>query len=178
MTLSGKVFFDFGKIVGLHGLQGDLKVKPFTPGSDAMVHAQTVSLCDRTGAVKSYTPKRTTVHKGNILLRLAGVESAELAAEFVGLTVQMFFDDLPFLPDDEHYLHEIQGFAVTDRRRGDIGVLEDMFTTAAHDVYEVHGSFGEVLIPVVDTFVLEVDLAGKRILVDLPEGLIPESDEN
>ena len=53
-----------------------------------------------------------------------------------------------------------------------------MFTTAAHDVYEVHGSFGEVLIPVVDAFVLEVDHAGKRIQVDLPEGLIPESDEN
>lgn len=178
MTLSEKEFYDFGKIIGLHGLQGDLKVKPFTLGSDAMVHAQTVNLCDRTGAVTSYSPKRTAVHKGNILLRLVGVESVEQAEEFVGLTVQMLLAELPELPADEYYLHEIQGFVVIDRHRGNIGVLDDIFTTAAHDVYEVHGSFGEVLIPVVGTFVIDVDLEEKRIQVDLPEGLVPEFDEN
>ena len=178
MNLSGKDLFDFGKVVGLHGLQGDLKVKPFTPGSDDMVHAQTAYLRDRTGVVTSYTPKRVAAHKGNILLRLDGVESVELAGELVGLTVQMRLEELPKLPDGAHYLHELQGFTVIDRHRGDIGILEELFTTAAHDIYEVHGSFGEVLIPVVDAFILEVDLEGKRIQVDLPEGLIPESDEN
>ena len=178
MTLSEHVFFDFGKVVGLHGVQGELKVMPFTPGSDALVSAQVVFLGDRTGVVTSYAPQRTVVHKGNVLLRLVGVESVEQAETLVGSIVRMRLNELPVLPDGEYYLHEIQGCAVVDRRCGDIGVLEDMFTTAAHNIYEVHGSFGEVLIPAVSAFILEVDLEGKRIQVDLPEGLIPESDEN
>ena len=178
MTLSEKEFFDFGKIVGLHGVQGDLKVKPFTPGSDVLLHTQVAYLSDRVGVVTSYPLKRAAVHKGNILLRLAGVESVDLAERLVGSIVSMSLDELPVLPDGKHYLHEIQGFAVIDRRCGDIGVLEDLFTTAAHDIYEVHGSFGEVLVPVVDAFILEIDLEGKQIQVDLPEGLIPESDED
>jgi 16S rRNA processing protein RimM len=42
----------------------------------------------------------------------------------------------------------------------------------------VQGPFGEVLIPAVDVFITDVDMAGKRMTVDLPEGLVPESDED
>lgn len=178
MTLSDKDFFDFGKIVGVHGLQGDLKVAPLTPGSNAIEKAQTIRLCDRTGIVATYVPKRVSPHKGGILLRLVEIESVESAEELVGSKVQMRLDELPELPDGEYYLHEIQGFTVIDRRCGDIGSLDDMFTTAAHGIYEVNGPFGEVLIPVVDAFILEVDIKAKRIQVDLPDGLIPEADEN
>ena len=178
MTLTEHGFFDFGKVVGLHGVQGELKVMPFTPGSDALVHAQAAFLSDRTGVVTRYSPHRVAVHKGNILLRLVGVESVEQAEKLVGSVVRMRLSELPALPAGDYYLHEIQGCAVVDRRCGDIGVLEDMFTTAAHNIYEVHGAFGEVLIPAVSAFILEVDLEEKRIQVDLPEGLIPESDEN
>jgi 16S rRNA processing protein RimM len=60
---------------------------------------------------------------------------------------------------------------------GELGTLDDLFTTAAHDIYVVNGRFGEVLIPAVDEFVVEVDLPGRRMSVDLPEGLVRESDE-
>ncbi len=49
-----------------------------------------------------------------------------------------------------------------------------MFTTAAHDVYVVKGGYGEVLIPAVGQFIEEINLEERRMLVDLPDGLIPQ----
>jgi 16S rRNA processing protein RimM len=52
-----------------------------------------------------------------------------------------------------------------------------MFSTAAHDIYVIRGRYGEVLIPAVEEFIVEIDRDGRRMLVDLPEGLVPEKDE-
>jgi 16S rRNA processing protein RimM len=57
-----------------------------------------------------------------------------------------------------------------------LGNLEDLITTAANDIYVVRGRFGEILIPAVDEFVKEIDTSGNRMMVDLPEGLIPEQE--
>jgi 16S rRNA processing protein RimM len=177
MTLSANELFNFGTVVGLHGLRGDLKVLPHEPGSDLLNHAQTIILRDQKGLTEDYTPMKISEHKANTLLRLARVESVAQAEALVGFTVLMSLDDLPELSAGKHYWHEIQGLAVVDQKRGNIGLLQGMFTTPAHEIYEVNGRFGEVLIPVVSRFIVEIDLDGKRILVDLPEGLIPEPDE-
>jgi 16S rRNA processing protein RimM len=89
----------------------------------------------------------------------------------------MRYGDLPDLADDEFYWFEIEGLTVVDRTRGEIGILEDMFSTAAHDIYVVRGRLGEILIPAVDEFVLGVDQEERRMTVDLPEGLVPDTDE-
>lgn len=178
MTLSDNELFDFGTIVGLHGLRGDLKVIPHVAGANFLSHAQSISLRDQSGSLASYALDRTSAHKGNVLMRLAEVGSVDQAEGLVGMSVLMPLADLPELPDGKYYWHEVQGFTVFDRHRGEIGLLQGLFTTAAHEVYEVNGRFGEVLIPVVDKFIVDVDLEEKRIQVDLPEGLIPESDED
>jgi 16S rRNA processing protein RimM len=178
MTLSENELFDFGTIIGLHGLRGDLKVMPHLSGAGYLAAAQTIYLCDQNGDVARYLPRKSSVHKGNTLLQLEGVESAAQAEKLVGLSVLMPLTDLPELPVGKYYWHELKGLTVIDRRCGDIGTLQRIFTTSAHDIYEVNGRFGEVMIPVVDKFIIEVDLDIKQIQVDLPEGLIPESDED
>jgi 16S rRNA processing protein RimM len=178
MTFSENELFDFGTVVGLHGLRGELKVMPHTVGSIFLNHAQSIFLRDQSGSLATYVPERISVHKGSTLLRLDGVGSVDRAEGLVGMSVLMPLADLPKLSDGKYYWHEVQGFAVIDRRCGEIGLLQRMFATAEHDIYEVNGRFGEVLIPVVDKFIVDVDLDGKQIQVDLPEGLIPESDED
>ena len=57
-----------------------------------------------------------------------------------------------------------------------LGQLDQMFTTAAHDTYVVKGALGEIMIPVVEQFVLEIDLQQRVVNVDLPDGLIPDAE--
>lgn len=178
MSTSELELFHFGAIVGTHGLKGDLKVRPLTHESSLLCDASEVFIRADNGNEFSAVPVRAIVHKGNILLRLKGYENIDLVTEFVGRDVLMLRSEVAGLDAGESYWQEIQGIEVVDRRCGTLGTLEDMFTTAAHDIYVVHGPFGEVLIPVVDAFISDVDIAGNRMMVDLPEGLVPESDEN
>ncbi|WP_305044182.1 ribosome maturation factor RimM [Geoalkalibacter sp.] len=170
--------FQAGVVVGTHGLRGDLKVRPLTPGSTVLLDTRTVHLGrDGQEDLATYQVRRAVAHKGLVLLRLEGRESIEAAAPLKGSKVFMPLAELPDLEDDESYWYELQGAEVIDRRLGLLGILEDLFVTAAHDVYVVRGRFGEVLIPAVDEFILEFDEEQGRLLVDLPFGLVDEGTE-
>ncbi len=178
MSTSEIDLFHFGAIVGTHGLKGDLKVRPSVRESTLLCDAGEVVIRAIDGSEIKGEPVRAVPHKGNILLRLKGYENINLVADLVGCNVLILRDEMPEPEDGQLYWQDIEGFEVVDCRRGHIGTLEGLFTTAAHDIYVVQGPYGEVLIPVVDRFITEVDHAGKRMTVDLPEGLVPDSDEN
>ncbi|MDO3378810.1 ribosome maturation factor RimM [Geoalkalibacter halelectricus] len=168
--------FQVGTVTGTHGLRGDIKVRPLTPGSTSILAAQTLWLRRETeGDFLTYKLRKASVHKASLLVRLEGVESIDAAAPLKGALVFMSREELPDLEEGQSYWYELQGAEVIDRRLGSIGTLEDVFETAAHDVYVVQGRFGEVLIPAVDEFILEFDEENACLHVDLPLGLVDEA---
>lgn len=169
--------FCLGVVTGTHGLRGDLKVKPLSDNSDSLLAAKQVFLRAPGKALVGHRPARVVTHKAGYLLRLTGYEKIEAAEVLVGAEVLMRFEDLPDLDETEHYWFELEGLQVIDRNRGALGRLEDLFTTAAHDIYVVRGPLGEVLIPAVDAFIGRIDLEAGTMEVDLPDGLIPGTDE-
>ena len=178
MSASEFDLFHFGAIVGTHGLKGDLKVRPIIRESTLLCEADEIMIRADDGNEFKAVPVRIVPHKGNILLRLKGYENINLVAEFVGCDVLMFRSQMSETDEGISFWQDIEGFEVFDLRCGFLGTLGNMFKTAAHDVYVVQGPFGEVLMPAVAQFITEVDHAGKRMTVDLPEGLVPDSDES
>jgi 16S rRNA processing protein RimM len=166
-----------GVVTGTHGLRGDLKVRPLADDPSALLAAHEVYLRDRQGKLTVCRVVAVKAHKAIVLLRLQGLENIDAVQPMVGCEVLMPRGELPALTDDEFYWFELEGLSVVDRRCGDLGVLEEMFSTAAHDIYVVRGRYGEVLIPAVEEFIVEIDRDGRRMLVDLPDGLVPEKDE-
>ena len=165
--------FQVGVTVGTHGLRGDLKVKTLTQGSLSLLEATKVVLRrPARGDEATFEIARAATHKGMILLRLKGLENIDLVGEWVGAEVFMALEELPEPGEDEHYWYELVGLTVVDQKLGEIGTLEEIFTTAAHDIFVVAGSHGEVLIPVVDEFILGLDEEDGFVHVDLPEGLV------
>ena len=166
-----------GRVMGAHGLRGDLKIRPQSPDAPALLDARQIFLRRVGEAAVAYSPVRVTVHKSVYLLRLEGLDHINAVESLVGCEILLRRGDLPEQQGDEAYWADLQGMTVVDRRCGELGTLDDLFTTAAHDIYVVNGRFGEVLIPAVDEFILEIDLPGRRMSVDLPEGLVREPDE-
>ncbi len=169
--------FPLGVVVGTHGLRGDLKVRPLTPDSRSLLTAAQVFFRDKGGRLRSLEPARAVPQKGNVLLRLRGMETIEAAQTLVGNEVLMRYVDLPDLDDDEFYWYQLEGLKVVDRTRGELGVLAELLVTGAHDIYVVNGRFGEVMVPAVSPFVVDIDLESGQMTVDLPEGLVSETDE-
>ncbi|BCA80548.1 ribosome maturation factor RimM [Desulfuromonas sp. AOP6] len=170
-----KEFLLVGTVAGTHGLRGDLKVRPLAGlcplSADKMV---LLRVADR--EPEAHIPARVASHKGGYLLRLQGLEHIDSVQRLIGAEVLMRRQDVPEPEPDEFYWGEVQGFVVRDVSLGELGTLDDTFSTAAHDIFVVNGSYGEVLIPVVEAFLVEVDRVQKCIVVDLPEGLVQKSD--
>lgn len=176
MKAEAEELFQAGVVSGTHGLRGDLKVRPLSAGSTSLFEAPLVYL--RTAdQLRSYRPLRAVPHKGLVLLRLEGVESLTAAEGLVGAEVMLRYEDLGGLEEEEFYWFQLHGLTVVDLTLGELGTLEDLFTTAAHDIYVVQGPFGEVLIPAVEAFVKEVDLEARHMVVDLPAGLVRKNDD-
>ncbi len=106
------------------------------------------------------------------LVRLAHITDRAAAEKLRGLFLAVPREQAIELPEGRWFICDLVGCAVYDQARGLLGVLSDVLQLSANDVYVV-SSQGEkdLLIPVLEQVLLEVDLAGRRIDVRLPEGL-------
>lgn len=166
-----------GVVTGTHGLRGDLKVRPQAPDAHALLKAKRIFLRRSGDSAVAFRPVRALAHKGFLLVRLEGMDNIDAVQPLVGAEVLVRRADMAQPPEGEAYWLDMQGMTVSDRTYGELGTLDELFSTAAHDIYVVHGRYGEVLIPAVEAFVVKVDTVNRLMLVDLPDGLVPEPDE-
>lgn len=178
MTVEENDLLEVGVVIGTHGLRGDLKIRTLPTGHLALPGARVVYLKDSNGRPAKYDAVRSSQHKQNILLRLAGLENVSAVEALVGSPVWMAKADLPALEDDQFYWSDLEGLDVVDRRAGLVGRVTGMFTTPAHDILEIEGPRGEILVPAIEPFLVELDSAAGQLHVDLPDGLIPEAEES
>jgi len=165
---------EIGKIVGTHGLRGDLKVRLTSGDPDLLMTLKQINLRLPTGELLDVDISRQVLHKGQVLLHLRGYDSINRVEQMIGSQVLLAEDLLPELSADEYYWNQLEGLQVVDQERGAIGQLQDLFNSAAHDIYVVRGRFGEILVPAVQQFILGIDLEKQVMQVALPEGLIPD----
>lgn len=176
MDLKPKDLLEVGVVIGTHGLRGDLKISPLPTGGLALPGARKVYLQDSEGLLTRHEAVRASQHKQNILLRLSGFDNLAAVQPLLGASVWMAKADLPDLGDEHYYWSDLEDLEVVDRRLGPLGHVVGMFSTPAHDVLEVDGPTGEILIPAIEPFLVRVDRDQAQLHVDLPEGLVPEEE--
>jgi 16S rRNA processing protein RimM len=165
---------EVGVVIGTHGLRGDLKVQPLPTGDLALPGAREVYLKDSKGLLARHEAVRSSLHKQNILLRLSGLEDRPAVEALIGSSVWMVKTDLPELDDEQYYWSDLEDLEVVDQQQGILGQVVGMFTTPAHDILEVDGPAGEILIPAIEPFLVRLDREKGQLHVNLPEGLVPE----
>lgn len=104
-----------------------------------------------------------------LVVKLSGIDTPEQAAALGHESICVARSTLPEPEPGEYYWHDLIGLEVVNLEGHVYGRVARMQETGAHDVLEIHGNDGTVLIPFVSgEFVREVDLAGGRIIVDWP----------
>lgn len=81
---------------------------------------------------------------------------------------------LPPMEDGAYYHFELEGLEVVTESGDRLGRVDEVLETGANDVLSVRGARGEILIPVIDSVVQEIDREGGRIVITPLPGLIPE----
>jgi len=113
---------------------------------------------------------------GELRVTLRGVESREAAEALTGRYASGEVGWLAPLPSGEHYGHEWIGCRVEAEDGRVLGTLRALWDTGAHDVLVVEGSDGrELLLPAAQALLREVDVERRRIVIEVPEGLLDPS---
>jgi 16S rRNA processing protein RimM len=111
------------------------------------------------------------------ILALEGVDTLESAEALKGRQVYVPRDQLPEAETGSFYAGDLEGLTVVSAQGQVLGVLEEIFDNGAHEIYVVKDGNREILLPVVDGVVVEVDLDAGRMVVEPPRGLpgLPKS---
>lgn len=117
--------------------------------------------------------ENSSLHKNDFLrVRFEDVKTEDEADEILGSAVYLPLSMLPKLTGNKFYFHEVVGFEVEDKRLGIVGVIQSINDSSAQPLFEVLQGDIEILIPMIDHFLVEIDRKNKKVKMDLPEGLI------
>jgi 16S rRNA processing protein RimM len=111
-------------------------------------------------------------HRGQAVFKFRGVDTIGAAEELRGAYVSVPVSERPPLPDGEYYQSDLIGCQVVERGSGRVvGEVSGVQEYGAAPVLEVESAAGEILIPLARSICVAVDVAARRIEVELPEGL-------
>ncbi|HXV63722.1 MAG TPA: ribosome maturation factor RimM [Vicinamibacteria bacterium] len=161
-----------GSVVKAQGRHGEVVICPFADSPQRFLALDEVHLEGLSGSAVVRV-ERARVHKGRPVLKLEGVSDMSSAEALRGKELHVRRGDLADLPEGSFYHFEILGLRVWDRKRGELGVVEDVLATGGTDVLVVRDARGtEVLVPLCREICLRVDPPAGLIAIDAPEGLV------
>jgi 16S rRNA processing protein RimM len=175
MSASQPCFLLLGRVLRPHGVRGELRVEVLTAYPERVVPGSCVYLGldpeDADTAVP-YSVIQARQHQQYLLLQLDDVADREAADLLRERFVMVPLEDAIPLEEDEFYLYQAIGLAVYTVTGELLGNVIEVLETGANDVYVVQGPRGEVLLPAVDDCIIEIDIDGGKMVVQLMDGLL------
>ena len=154
-----------GRIVGLFGIRGWVKVHSYTEPREAVLDHRNW-LLDREGDWQRFGLVEGRRQGKGIVVCLQGIDDRDAAAELLGSDIGVDRDALPQPERGHYYWADLEGLAVVHKDGTELGTVAYLMETGANDVLVVDGAV-ERLIPFVPgTVILDVDLAAGVIRVD------------
>jgi len=159
-----------GKLRRPHGVRGELWMDVLTDFPERLRSGLTVYAGENRKALHI---RRCRSHGSSLLVTFEEFSDLETAGMLRNELLYVRADNIPILPEGEYYHHQILGLRVVDENGASLGTVVDILETGANDVCVVRSVSGvELLLPIVDSTILEIDLAEGFMRVYLLEGLV------
>ena len=164
--------FFLGTVVAKYSFKGEVLIKLDTDDPETYLSLQSFLLEDESCLIPCFTTK-VQLHKYQLLrVSVEGVKSEKQADLMIGKSVYLPLDQLPKLDEDQFYFHEIIGFEVIDSLQGQIGTITGVNDRSSQVLLEVEYNYRQILIPLVDELIQQLDKQKKQLYLSIPEGLL------
>lgn len=115
----------------------------------------------------------SSLHKNDFLrIRFEDMKSEEEADYIMGCAIYLPIKMLPKLTGNKFYYHEVIGFEIEDKLIGVFGKIVSINDSTAQPLFEVLNGEIKILVPMIDHFLVKIDRENKKVIMDLPEGLV------
>lgn len=161
-----------GVVTSVHGIKGEVKVFPTTDDSRRFKKLKQVYL-DTGKELLSLEIEGVKFFKQMVILKFKGYENPDDVMKFRQKELWIDRKDAVRLSKDEYFIADLIDMEVCDEEGKLIGILKDVISTGANDVYAVETPEGkEVLFPAIRQCVLDVDTEARKMTVHVMEGLL------
>lgn len=168
-----KQFLEVGKIVGTHGLNGEVRVECWCDSPEFLCYFK--NLYFKEGQEKIQVKSRP--HKNIALVKIKNVNSIEEADMLRGKVLYINRDDINF-EEGVNFVQDLLGCVVKDIDTGAVyGKITDVLYTGANDVYEVtNGDNKKFYVPVIEQVVINKDVENEVVEIRPMKGLFDDED--
>lgn len=161
-----------GQIVKPHGVKGAVKVLSLTDDLNRFSSLKQVYLGDEEGRGDAIEIEKVQYQNGNVILTFAKCTSREQAELLRRQYVKIPAGETLPLPDGVHYYYELVGLKMVTANGDVIGVVEDVVTYPANDVFVVAHDDREYLIPDIPDVIKKIDVKAGHIVINPMPGLL------
>jgi len=157
------------------GRKGEVLAEVLTDFPEKFAERKQLWLLSTGGSAREATLLSHWLHKGCVVLHFAGVDSITAAEALNGLVVAIPLSERAALGEDEVYIGDLIGCELVNvaGTPSSVGRIEDVDRTAGPvALLVIHSLAGEVLVPFAKAYLRTIDIAGRRVEMALPEGLV------
>lgn len=161
-------FIPVGKISGVFGVKGWLKVFSFTDPRDNILNYKPLYM-KRQGQWVKIDVTGGKLQGKAVVMGIKQVTDRNMALPLMGAEIAIERAQLKATAEDEYYWADLIGLNVVNQQGIDLGRVDNLLETGANDVLVVKAADNEteLLIPLVfDEVVMQVDLQNHKIVVD------------
>ena len=162
-----------GVIRKAHGIRGEASVEPWTNSAGRFEELSTVTLVSPDEATtRQVTIESARAHGDRALVKFAEIGTPEEIQELRDWTIEIPESEARALAPDEYFLHDLVGLHLVDSSGADRGQVIDAYEGGGGILLNVRRGDGKRYeVPFAESICTQVDLPGKKIVVDLPEGI-------
>ena len=162
---------EVGKIVNTHGLRGEVKVVPWTVYPEVFEDIDFVYV-KKKSEYERLDVKGIKYQKNNLIVRFSQITDINMAEKYKNQVIYAEREILGELPEGVYYIADLIGLDIVTEDGEKIGTVSDVFNTGSNDIYEVKREGKKnLLLPVIDDVVLNIDVDGGKITVRMMDGL-------
>ena len=167
-------YIETGKIVGTHGIRGEMRVQPWCDTPEFLTKFKTLYL-DKNGE-NSVKITSSRAHKNIVLMKISGIDTIEKAETLRGKVLYLDREDTN-LPKGVFFQCDLIGCEVFDADSNEkLGEISDVSQTGANDVWHIKKDGKEYLIPSIPDVVINVDIDENKVVIRPLKGIFDDED--
>jgi len=176
MTMIWQDMAVVGTIARAHGNRGQVIVNPDTDFPEQRFRPGAELFVERNGRVEPIALTAVRFQHDRPVIAIDGVVTMDDAEALAGLELRVPRERLAVLPSGMYYHHDLVGCLVETGDGSMVGTVTAVDASGGNSRLVVAGMRGEVLIPFAADICRTIDVAAKRIVVTLPDGLLELND--
>ena len=165
-------YYYLGKVTRKFSFKGELIVFLDTDTPSHYYGLKKIFLKVDNSYIPYFISKISKYKNNSVRVKFEDVKNESEAMELINYEIFLPIEELPKLEGKKFYYHEVIGFMVIDINHGKIGEITYINDQTPQHLFVVKSSGKEILIPINDDFILDLDRINKIVNLKIPEGLL------